>query len=80
MEFGTPFAIACLACRAVFAQAQQEAQPQPTVNFPMVLVMIVAGVGVVMGVPYVLFGKSGKTRSWAEQLEDSRKQRVGHVL
>lgn len=44
------------------------------------MTVLLAGMGVVMGLPYLLFKKKDAVgKSWAQQLEDSRKRRVGHV-
>ena len=50
-------------------------------NFTLVIVMIMAGMGVVLGLPYLMFKKKeGQNKSWAQTLEDGRKRRAGHVL
>lgn len=52
----------------------------PAINFFMVMTVLLAGMGVVMGLPYLLFKKKDAAgKSWAQQLEDSRKRRGGHV-
>jgi hypothetical protein len=39
-------------CRAVFARYQKE--PDPSINFFMIVLMIALGAGVVMGIPYMM--------------------------
>ena len=67
-------------CGCAVTQTHDRAQQPATINFFMVMSVLVAGMGVVMGLPYLLFKKKDAPgTSWAQQLEDSRKKRVGHV-
>lgn len=85
-ELRVPFAInvaqqvLCASCRDVHATYGSQGDPNPTINLGLIFFVVVAGMGVVLGIPYMLYGKQGgQAKSWAQQLEDSRKVRVGHV-
>ena len=67
-------------CREVHTTYNSQGNPDPTINLGLIFLVIASGMGVVLGIPYMLYGKnSGQAKSWAQQLEDSRKVRVGHV-
>ena len=67
-------------CREVHTRYNALGDPNPTVNLALVFFVILAGMGVVLGIPYLMYGrKAGQVKSWTQQLEDSRKVRVGHV-
>lgn len=66
-------------CRQVYAQYKPESKP--TINLALVVGVVLAGMGVVLGLPHLMYTKSGKgSKSWAQQLEESRKVRGGHTL
>lgn len=63
--------------RSIHNQTVKE--PDPSVNFFMVMLVALLGSSVVMGVPYMLQSKRSNGKSIAQMLDDQRKQRVGHM-
>jgi hypothetical protein len=51
-----------------------------TISFTLMFIVSVAGMAVVLAAQYLLqLKRTEPAKSWAQRLEDSRKQRVGHV-
>ena len=70
-------------CRSIYTKARAKTDPEPSVNITMVIFMVMIGISVVLGIPYMMFQKKGKgasAKSFAQVLEDSRKRRGGHTL
>eukprot|EP01025_Chloroclados_australasicus_P059193 TRINITY_DN7475_c0_g2_i3.p1 TRINITY_DN7475_c0_g2~~TRINITY_DN7475_c0_g2_i3.p1 ORF type:complete len:352 (-),score=57.18 TRINITY_DN7475_c0_g2_i3:436-1491(-) len=67
--------------RAVYTRYGRR-DPDPTVNFAMVIFMVLIGVLVVLGIPYMMFRRKdgkGANKSFAQMLEEARKKRAGHT-
>lgn len=68
--------------RYIYDKYSKASEPSPTINFTFVVLLVMAGLTVVLAIPYFLLKKKGKqsiSSSFAQILNTNKKKAVGHM-